>query len=1225
MEAEIRDPCSEDTDDHIGDLLGEAFAHALEEPEEHQGRVGDRQSERPEGTVLVKYRDIGDMSPGDELKLHIPQAVDERGRHSFTPAPKDTAAAAGEVGDQGKEETKPPGFGGWFSTSKADANSGAGAGTVAELNARARGVEEPGVFSNFLACLPMVTPTSAKQKKLPRPISHSKLKPVSPDPDTPSVRLEELLGTDRSSWIDPADATDDHRTHACRLQSVWRGKALRNEHKEMHDKALVVQDFWRSKGRWKAMYSVIRVVIAHHRACTVIQRRWRGRNVRGIVQMVVIAAPKLCTPHTIKWLSLVGHEVLNPGVEVLAQYGNPHHSGDSQYYRATVVDNNGDGTYHLHYEGGSEWRATPAALIKMDVAGADLEPECFLEANDVPIARSDGISEEGGLEFVYQNHVWTPFQGWGDKGLRRPWSSEDGQQGARSFEAYKHVKLDEYIVVKDQYTDRNGWQYAVSFDALDWHVQCFRSACARRRRWADRRLLPDDKHASMSMDQLVTRATQNARVKVSFSDIALALDDRTVKARARKQLQQETWQKQRDECEVMRHKLVSQAMVTAKHRLRGAVKKMLSWWIMLCILTTVAVGIFSAVNATTVWGAGGIDPLMNITTIVSIPTPVPTPVPTWINGSWGASADNVSAVVDPIGRATKTTWTLRNWCEGINLDKAVRSPWGGYSSLVFFYCGLAVFCLATVGEKMHAPIRTDQNGEVVEPHCCHTQFGCCFGTGAAPEEHHGQRRPSESEHHSQYRRQQGPVGSNEENDTEMLGGLLSAANAQATSSARGTGGGTKGGPTSPTAAPWAPFAMRIRSPPGRLHLSQCATSGRVLEQLEHQWSHRNHMHQYPMLSYIQASLLIWMGIACFVAHAEGGSTWKARLLERTSVWALVLFQAALLYLALFVRCPASTRSYRKTIFWYLFVTALFFLFHFCLEFAALSGNGAYAGNHLEKYWQPAVGVGILLMASLPRRTQTAIIDSACCCLSPNAEEAEDEEGMRLAQERLGKGTGKGYEVPEKGAKMEEGRVIGGLSINKISARKKDGPLLQLERSSTGPTSPTARTATMTSLKHGTDEFVTNHPTQLNVHLTALARSYHLQNVCGGCPRTGIHMSLGLGIVAFILRRPMDYGMSCRADDAWYVQAHGYWHIFIALSASLAWWVRWTQEARHVPPAGKDAEAEAFGLGDAMSSHSLMKPTGSRVAASPGDLASRDNSGTKSSDERHHQENREGYV
>ena len=126
---------------------------------------------------------------------------------------------------------------------------------------------------------------------------------------------------------------------ATKLQSRWRGSNCRSER-------------------------------SHREATVRIQRHWRGVLTRMQARRLILSAPRLCTPQTISWLGLIGHQLLEEGAEVMAQFGN---GGDNAYYHATVVRNNGDGTYHLQYEGGSEWRAAPGGRIKMDVSTFDLK------------------------------------------------------------------------------------------------------------------------------------------------------------------------------------------------------------------------------------------------------------------------------------------------------------------------------------------------------------------------------------------------------------------------------------------------------------------------------------------------------------------------------------------------------------------------------------------------------------------------------------------------------------------------------------------------------------------------------------------------------------------------------------------------------------------------------------------------------------------------------------
>jgi hypothetical protein len=122
----------------------------------------------------------------------------------------------------------------------------------------------------------------------------------------------------------------------------------------------------------------------------------------------------------------------------------------------------------------------------------------------------------------------------------------------------------------------------------------------------------------------------------------------------------------------------------------------------------------------------------------------------------------------------------------------------------------------------------------------------------------------------------------------------------------------------------------------------------------------------------------------------------------------------------------------------------------------------------------------------------------------------------------------------------------------------------------GPSSPTSPTATVDSLTNGTDEFVNNNAGRLNVQLTALSRTHYLKTFGPKGRRTAL-VSLVLAVLAFILRRPGDFGLSCSTQNAWYLQAHGYWHPLIAVSAMLSWWTRWSEDARYTDgPPPKDS-------------------------------------------------------
>jgi hypothetical protein len=769
--------------DHVGDLLGEAFAHALVEPQAHQGRAGI--NAQPDITdSMHKYRDIGDESPSSELNnLHIPEPVDERS-NSYVPR---------ESNNQEAPQEEKGFFGGWFGGDKTEKN----ADNAGASNDPRGSAEEPrmGMFSSILQCLPVPsvtlesTPNGKTSRKAPRLISHSKLKPVSPDGVAPMKQLDELLGMGAFS-MSHSHADDDVLQSAKKLQSVWRGKAQRMEGQAVSKGAHAVQKFWRMKGRWKAMYSVARVAMEHHRAVTVIQRNWRGRNTRGFMKKVVLASPKLCTQHTIHWLTLMGHKILTPGVEVLAQYGSVRRGhGDGFYYRATVVRDNGDGTYHLHYEGGSEWRVAPMGMIKMDVSGADLEPDCLVDEESAVIApMSSQVDAE--YEFVFENSRWISFDGWDALSLRRPWSSEDGQRGGKSFEDFKPgaTKAD-WTVFKNMHTDADGWQYAVSFDATTWRTQCFRNAVVRRRRWAEVSALSASAQRGLSLGGVFATT---ARRQLSLADLSLLLGDRNVKEQQRRKQQQDTWDKERANQEIMRHDIAVEAMKQAKKRLQRATKRAMMWWFVLCVLTSALAGAFYSADAKAVWGERSISAAVNLTVRVPIPSPSPTPVPTWVNGSWGASADNATVAPSHGYPTEKVTWSLENWCEAVHLDKPVRSPWGGYTSLVFCYCGWAVLCMASVGTSMLGPVRADEEGNLVEPDCMQAHVGCCFGSKPVPgksdqsktkrssravgccccfgsvavSSENGQSRTNQRPgHHTQFRRRQGPVASGEAKPT----------------------------------------------------------------------------------------------------------------------------------------------------------------------------------------------------------------------------------------------------------------------------------------------------------------------------------------------------------------------------------------------------------------------------------------------------------------------------
>jgi hypothetical protein len=96
---------------------------------------------------------------------------------------------------------------------------------------------------------------------------------------------------------------------------------------------------------------------------------------------------------------------------------------------------------------------------------------------------------------------------------------------------------------------------------------------------------------------------------------------------------------------------------------------------------------------------------------------------------------------------------------------------------------------------------------------------------------------------------------------------------------------------------------------------------------------------------LQGAVLVWTGVACFVSHAEGGSTKRGRALEVTSIWALILFQVVPFYLSLFVRCPSRSAVYAKTIAWFVLWCGLLWTWHFALEYYY---DSSAVADHLEK-------------------------------------------------------------------------------------------------------------------------------------------------------------------------------------------------------------------------------------------------------------------------------------